>query len=72
METHYSYLGNPMDRGAWQATVHGFAKEWDMTQRLNNNNNVQTDCVVSLLKENLIIRPTHGSMTKDLGLLLSG
>ena len=19
----YSYLGNPMDRGAWQATVHG-------------------------------------------------
>ena len=22
----YSCLGNPMDRGAWQATVHGFAK----------------------------------------------
>ena len=22
----YSYLGNPMDRGAWQATAHGFAK----------------------------------------------
>ena len=21
----YSYLKNPMDRGAWQATVHGFA-----------------------------------------------
>jgi len=20
---HYSYLGNPMDRGAWWATVHG-------------------------------------------------
>ena len=20
----YSYLGNPMDRGAWWATVHGF------------------------------------------------
>ena len=24
----YSCLGNPMDRGAWQATVHGFAKSW--------------------------------------------
>ena len=22
----YSYLGNPMDRGAWQAIVHGVAK----------------------------------------------
>ena len=22
----YLYLENPMDRGAWQATVHGFAK----------------------------------------------
>ena len=24
----YSFLGNPMDRGAWQATVHGVAKAW--------------------------------------------
>ena len=23
---HYSYLENPMDRGAWQATVHRVAK----------------------------------------------
>ena len=23
-----SYLGNPMDRGAWRATVHGVAKSW--------------------------------------------
>ena len=27
----YSCLGNPMDRGAWQATVHGAAKESDTT-----------------------------------------
>ena len=27
----YSYLGNTMDRGAWQATVHGVAKELDTT-----------------------------------------
>ena len=26
-----------MDRGAWQTTVHGVAKESDTTERLNNN-----------------------------------
>ena len=24
----YSCLGNPMDRGAWQATVHGITESW--------------------------------------------
>ena len=24
----YSYLGSPMDRGAWWATVHGVTKSW--------------------------------------------
>ena len=28
----YSCLGNPKDRGAWQAMVHGFAKESDLTE----------------------------------------
>ena len=28
----YSCLGNPMDRGAWKATVHGITKESDMTE----------------------------------------
>ena len=27
----YSCLGNPMDRGAWQATVHGVAKKLETT-----------------------------------------
>ena len=27
----YACLGNPMDRGAWQTTVHGVAKESDTT-----------------------------------------
>ena len=27
----YSCLGNPMDRGAWQATVHEVAKQSDTT-----------------------------------------
>ena len=33
----YSCLGNPMDRGAWWATVHGVAKSWT---QLNNNNHL--------------------------------
>ena len=33
----YSCLGNPMDRGAWWATVHGVA-ESDMIYQSNNNN----------------------------------
>ena len=32
----YSCLGNPMDRGAWRAMVHGSLKELDVTWRLNN------------------------------------
>ena len=27
----YSFLGNPTDRGDWQATVHGVVKESDVT-----------------------------------------
>ena len=27
----YSYLGNPMHRGAWWATVHGVTKKSDRT-----------------------------------------
>ena len=32
-------LGNPMDRGAWEAIVHGDTKESNMTKQLNNNKN---------------------------------
>ena len=32
----YSCLGNPTDRGAWQATVCGGAEELYMTWKLNN------------------------------------
>ena len=33
----YSCLGNPTERGTWQATVHGVTKGSDSTQPLNNN-----------------------------------
>ena len=32
-----SFLRNPMDREAWQATVRGVTKESDITQQLNNS-----------------------------------
>ena len=32
----HSCLGNPMDRGAWWAIVHGVEKELDMTKQLNS------------------------------------
>ena len=35
----YSCVGNPMDRGAWRATVQGVAEESDRTWQLNNNIN---------------------------------
>ena len=31
IEVQYSWLGNPVDRGAWKATVHGVTKESDAT-----------------------------------------
>ena len=39
MATHsqYSCLGNPLDRGAWWATIHGGHKELDMTERLSTH-----------------------------------
>ena len=33
----YICLGNPMDKGAWRAIVHGVTKMSDMTEQLNNN-----------------------------------
>jgi len=32
----YSCLENPMDRGAWWATVHGVAKSWTRLSNLTN------------------------------------
>ena len=35
----YSCLGNPMDGGAWWATIHGVARDWhDLVTKLLKNN----------------------------------
>ena len=43
----YSCLGNPMDRGAWQTTVHGVAKSWtqlsDKHTKQRRDKNMQND-----------------------------
>ena len=36
----YSCLGNPTDKGAWWAKVHGVAKKLDTTDWLSNNNQI--------------------------------
>ena len=35
----YSYLDNPMDRGAWQATVHGVVRVGHNLSRVRHNLN---------------------------------
>ena len=51
----YSCLENPMDRGAWWAIVHGFAKSLDPTERLSltlisfNTQNNHTRCILFCL-----------------------
>ena len=43
----YTCLENSVVRGAWEATVHGVAKDLDMTEQLKNNNH--TELVTILL-----------------------
>ena len=44
----YSHLENPMDRGAWWATVHGGPKELDMTEQLSKGK------VLKILEDRII------------------
>ena len=37
----YSYLENPMDRGAWLATVHRVSKSWTQLKQLGTAHTVQ-------------------------------
>ena len=42
----YSCLENPMNRGAWWATVHKVAKSWTRLKRLGTTVSVQFSCLV--------------------------
>ena len=51
----YSCLENPMDRGAWRATVHGVAKSWTQLKLLSTaehsiSNFHENSCISSYLK----------------------
>ena len=45
----YSSLGNPMDRGAWQATVHEAAKSW--TQPRNGISKIYEELLSSTIRK---------------------
>ena len=65
------FHGNPMDRGAWQATVHGGHKEPDMTWQLNNSfqvvrGDINQEAGWSLKKEQLLTFLKHSVPLCDL------
>ena len=61
--TLYFRLGKSRDRGAWQATVHGGAKESEMAQQLNNRTVTQvTQLLGSVATRGYRLR--EGSVTK--------
>ena len=45
----YSSLGNPMDRGAWRATVHEAAKSW--TQPRNGISKIYEELLSSTIRK---------------------
>ena len=52
----YSCLENPMDRGAWQATVH---KESDTTEQLHIHKNSEIDYLSSVYKQDNVNFTNH-------------
>ena len=47
----YSFPDNPMDRGAWRASVHGVAKRWTGLKRLAQHTYIYTRRERELLRE---------------------
>ena len=50
----YSGLENPMDRGAWWATVPGVAKESDMTEQLTLLINTTASSILDFFRASLV------------------
>ena len=61
----YFFLRNCMDRGTWQATVHGVrlqtmgSQKLDATERLNNVNSEAASCGIQLPDQGLNPGPRH-------------
>ena len=64
----YSCLGNLMDRGACHATVHGVAKESDVTWHLNNSSQWKPLALVGNLGT---VSGEVGSLTQSLWVISS-
>ena len=55
----YSYLENPMDRGAWHASVHRIGKSWTRPKRLS----LQAETWLSLLVGNGVLLASSGCVS---------
>ena len=55
----YSCLGNPMDRGAWRATVHGVTNSRTWLKQVNNNNRADRLQVLVSYHGNLNVNTPH-------------
>ena len=55
MATHSSYscLENPIDRGAWQATVQKVTKNQTLLKRLSTHNHYSTSILITFVFEDL-------------------
>ena len=65
----YSCLENPMDRGAWQGTVHGVAKSRTHLKRLSMH--ARTLSIYVIIKDPASMRNLSQTRAKNLSLLPS-
>ena len=71
----YTYLENPMDRGAWQTAVHGVTKSWTWLKRLSHGNTfIHHIPWLSFARRAIVpcTHPTLGLCTPSLLLLAQG
>ena len=56
-------LGNPMDRGAWQATVYGVCKELDVKHEENDGISCSNStCMIRVLTHSVPGESSHSSL----------